>query len=70
MKNFGNNLDWQMGPKDKDALQREFLEIHTKLGDASLPFEIRGKKEKRKDEIIKEYRQKFGKHISLPRLHI
>ena len=53
-----------MGPKYKDALQREFLEIHKKLGDASLSFEIRGQKERRKDEIIKEYREKFGKHIS------
>ena len=49
---------------DKEKLRQKFLEIHQKLGDASLPYEIRGKLEKSKEELIKEYFKKFGKHIS------
>ena len=53
-----------MSEKEKGDLQREFLELHTKLGDSSIKYEIRIKMEKRKEEITKEYFTKFGKHIS------
>jgi len=49
---------------EKEKLQQKFMEIHQKLGDAALPHEIRSKLEKSKDEFIKEYFKKFGKHIS------
>ncbi len=49
---------------EKEKLQQNFIEIHQKLGDAALPHEIRSKLEKSKDDIIKEYFKKFGKHIS------
>jgi len=48
----------------KEALRKEFLEIHRKLGDATIPYVIRSEMEKRKEETIKEYFKKFGKHIS------
>ena len=48
----------------KEELRDEFLEIHRKLGDSSLKYEIRCKLEKRKEEIIKEYFIKFRKHIT------
>ncbi len=53
-----------MSVKEKGELLREFLEIHRKLGDSSVKFEIRCQMEKRKDEVTKEYFTKFGKHIS------
>ncbi len=62
-KNFAV-LFIKMSEQEKGELQREFLEIHTKLGDSSLKYEIRCQMEKRKEEIIKEYFIKFGKHIS------
>jgi len=49
---------------EKEALRKEFLEIHRKLGDATIPYVIRSEMEKRKEETIKEYFKKFGKHIS------
>jgi hypothetical protein len=49
---------------EREVLRKEFLEIHRQLGNASLPYVIRCKMEKRKDETIKEYFKKFGKHIS------
>ena len=49
---------------DKEKLRQKFVEIHQKLGDASLPYEIRSKLEKSKEAMIKEYFRKFGKHIS------
>ncbi len=49
---------------EKEKLQQNFIEIHQKLGDAALPHEIRSEFEKSKDDIIKEYFKKFGKHIS------
>ena len=49
---------------EKEKLQQKFVEIHQKLGDAALPYEIRSKFEKSKDDIIKDYFKKFGKHIS------
>ncbi len=49
---------------EKEKLQQKFIEIHQKLGDAALPHEIRSKFEKSKDDIIKDYFKKFGKHIS------
>jgi hypothetical protein len=49
---------------EKEKLQQNFIEIHQKLGDAALPYEIRSKFEKSKDDIIKDYFKKFGKHIS------
>jgi len=53
-----------MSTQEKGELQRKFLELHTKLGDSSLKYEIRCEMEKRKEEVIKEYFTKFGKHIS------
>ena len=53
-----------MTSQEKNELQREFLDLHTKLGDSSIKYEIRCQMEKRKDEITKEYFTKFGKHIS------
>ena len=53
-----------MSAQEKTKLQEEFLELHTKLGDSSLKYEIRCQMEKRKEEVIKEYFTKFGKHIS------
>ncbi len=53
-----------MSAQEKGELQREFLELHRKLGDSSLKYEIRCQMEKRKEEVIKEYFTKFGKHIS------
>ncbi len=35
-----------MSEQEKAELQREFLEIHTKLGDSSLKYEIRCQMEK------------------------
>ena len=52
-----------MVTNEQDALRKEFLEIHKKLGDASIPYDIRSKMEKRKQEAIKEYFTKFGKNI-------
>ena len=49
---------------EKEKLLQKFIEIHQKLGNATLPHEIRGKLEKSKEDIIKEYFKKFGKHIS------
>ena len=49
---------------EKEQLRQKFVEIHQKLGDASLPYEIRSKLEKSKEDMIKEYFSKFGKHIS------
>ncbi len=49
---------------EKEKLLQKFVEIHQKLGDAALPDEIRSKFEKSKDDIIKDYFKKFGKHIS------
>ena len=49
---------------EREALREKFLEIHRKLGDASIPFVTRCEMEKRKEETIKEYFKKFGKHIS------
>ncbi len=49
---------------EKEKLLQKFVEIHQKLGDAALPYEIRSKFEKSKDDIIKDYFKKFGKHIS------
>ena len=49
---------------EKEKLQQKFVVIHQKLGDAALPYEIRSKFEKSKDDIIKDYFKKFGKHIS------
>ncbi len=49
---------------EKEKFQQKFVEIHQKLGDAALPHEIRSKLEKSKDDFIKEYFKKFGKHIS------
>ncbi len=53
-----------MSAQEKGELHKEFLELHTKLGDSSLKYEIRCQMEKRKEEVIKEYFTKFGKHIS------
>ncbi len=53
-----------MSVQEKGELHREFLELHTKLGNSSLKYEIRCQMEKRKEEVIKEYFTKFGKHIS------
>ena len=61
---FQLKVDWQVSSTEKEQLQREFVEIHKKLGDATIPFEIRGKSERRRDQIIKQYQTKFGKHIS------
>ena len=49
---------------EKEELREQFLEIHRKLGDASLQYETRSKLEKSKEDIIKKYFTKFGKHIS------
>ncbi len=49
---------------EKEKLQQKFIEIHQKLGDAAIPYDIRSKLEKSKDDIIKNYFKKFGKHIS------
>ncbi len=53
-----------MSAEEKEELRREYLEIHNKLGNTSLPYDIRCKLEKIKDEATKKYFTKFGKHIS------
>ena len=53
-----------MSAKEKGELQKEFLDLHSKLGDSSIKYEIRCQMEKRKEDITKEYFTKFGKHIS------
>ena len=53
-----------MTDNERESLRKEFLEIHKKLGDVSIPYVTRCEMEKRKEETIKEYFKKFGKHIS------
>jgi len=54
----------ELSDNERETLRKEFLEIHRKLGDASIPYVMRSEMEKRKEETIKEYFKKFGKHIS------
>ncbi len=49
---------------EKEKLRQKFIEIYQKLGNVALPLEIRSKLEKSKEDIIKKYFKKFGKHIS------
>jgi len=58
-----NNL-LELPDNEKEVLRKKFLEIHRKLGDATIPYVIRSEMEKRKEETIKEYFKKFGEtHI-------